>query len=373
MLTLGIAFARSCFVAGHLDLLDRLHGHRAYASVLLGLDGPSTFELASIAEHLFALPFASAVPMFLLWSPIGKVGGALTTSGTTLSQIPTLALGSNLVDLIITAVIGVIVLLAPWLTGVRAARMGPLHFGAARLGLLFGAGLLGSAAGGVVLTTSIGGALLCFGTASCLYAVFENERFAMLGAERVVSDLVAYRDATAADVERFCGDRGVLALDGVAQRRAGVKVDTFCRVVAEQLQLHAHASKEGADTVHVQPTGGDDDGAPDSEREEQRPATLVGQGDDVPEPQPGGGSAAAEGATVTPREVDNAIIGEGGEGKAPTARKRKGSWSVRTALGAQVAADLVGIASSTYADPGEVAALFPPAKPARRGNEDGNK
>ena len=68
------------FERGHLDLLDRLHGHPAYASVVLGLDAPSTFEIALISEYLFALPFGCAIPVFLLWSPIGTVGGGEFTS-----------------------------------------------------------------------------------------------------------------------------------------------------------------------------------------------------------------------------------------------------------------------------------------------------
>ena len=193
------------FDRGHLDLLDRLHGHPAYASVVLGLDAPSTFEIALITEYLFALPFGCAIAVFLLWSPIGTVGGALMKdSAGSFTAVPGL-LTSSVVDLGIVGGIGVIMVVAPWLNGMRASRVGPLHFGATRLGLLLGAGFLGSAAGGVLLTTSIGGAMLCFGTASCLNAVYDNECCAVLGAERVVADLVAYRDATAADVQRFCG------------------------------------------------------------------------------------------------------------------------------------------------------------------------
>lgn len=334
--------------AGHLDLLDRLHGHFAYSSVLLGLDGPSTFEIAAIAEYLFALPVGCVLPMVLLWSPIGKVGGLLTTSGKGFMEIPGMVSGSNVVDLILAAVIGLILLLAPWLNGVRAARVGPLYFGATRLGVLLGAGLLGSAAGGVVLTTSIGGAMLCFATASCLYAVFENERFAVVGAERVVADLVAYRDATAADVERFCGQKGVLALDGLAQRRGGAQVDTFCRVVAQQLR--AHASKAAGTPPN------EEQGHLSPDQESHRPASPVVDG----------GKATSDAAE--PNELhgtDGEADGKDGDEEKPaqaSARVRKGSSSVRSMLSAQIAIDLAELVRHASADASEVSSLFPPAK-----------
>ena len=336
--------------AGHLDVLDRLHGHFAYSSVLLGLDGPSTFEIAAIAEYLFAFPFGCVLPMFLLWSPIGQVGGALTTSGKGVMEIPGLVSSSNVVDLILAAVIGLILLLAPWLNGVRAARVGPLSFGATRLGVLLGAGLLGSAAGGVVLTTSIGGAMLCFATASCLYAVFENERFAVVGAERVVADLVAYRDATAADVERFCGQKGVLALDGLAQRRGGAQADTFCRVVAQQLRAHA---SQAAGTA---PNEGQGDLSPDQVTHRPvSPMVVIYPGKTTSDATELTGLHGADG------EAD----GKDGDEEKPTeasARVRKGSSSVRSMLSAQITIDLAELVRHASADASEVSSLFPPAK-----------
>ena len=50
---------------GHLDLLDRLHSHSAYASVVLGLDGPSTWELGLLSEFLFAFPLGVAADLLV--------------------------------------------------------------------------------------------------------------------------------------------------------------------------------------------------------------------------------------------------------------------------------------------------------------------
>jgi len=235
-----------------------------------------------------------------------------------------------------------------------------MNFGATRLGILLGAGLLGSAAGGVVLTTSIGGAMLCFGTASCLYAVFENERFAVVGAERVVADLVAYRDATAADVERFCGEKGVLALHGLAQRRDGVREDTFCRVVAEQLRAHAKA---------VPRTGtpqGVERGSVSQDKEPRRPVptTLVPSQDEVE-----GASTGVEASTAS-KGTDGETTGQEVDEETTThnthapARVRKGSASVRLVLSAQIATDLTELVQNVSADKSEVSSLFPLAKHA---------
>lgn len=330
--------------------------------MLLGLDGPSTFEVAAISEYLFALPFGCVLPIFLLWSPIGNVGGLLTKSGKELSEIPGLVSGSSVFDLILAAVIGVILLLAPWLTGVRAARVGPMYFGATRLGVILGAGLLGSAAGGVVLTTSIGGAVVCFGTASCLYAVFENERFAVVGAERAVADLVAYRDATAADVERFCGEKGVLALDSLAQRRGGVQVDTFCRVVAEQLRAHAdNAPRTGTSQsvggsapldqeTHrsVSPTSASSQEAVKGATTEATDGEARGQDNDEEKP------SAREDFDLKSKSLH----------EEPSARVRKGSASVRLVLSAQIVTDLTELVQNVTTDKSEVSSLFPLAKHA---------
>ena len=253
---------------GHLDLLDRLHSHSAYASVVLGLDGPSTWELGLLSEFLFAFPLGVAAAVVLFQMRLGTVGGRLvhstggldcligctgnatavvstimTTAGdtvyTTDGTAVVLSEGGGLMDLICAGVLGLIALVSPWLCGVWAARVGALYFAASRLGVLLGAGLLGSAAGGVTLTTSIGFAVLCFATASSLLAVFEDDRSAVLLAERVVADMVAYRDATAADVERFCGAKGVLLLDSSARRKnaGGEEVDTFSRGACTQPSL----------------------------------------------------------------------------------------------------------------------------------------
>lgn len=307
-----------------------------------------------ISEYLFALPFGCVVPMFLLWSPVGTVGGLLTTSGKSLSDIPGLLTGSNVVDLILAAVIGVILLFAPWLTAVRVARVGPLHFGATRLGLLLGSGLLGSAAGGVVLTTSIGGAVLCFGTASCLYAVYENERFAVLGAERVVADLVAYRDVTAVDVERFCGPKGVLGLDGLGQRRGGGQADTFCLVVAEQLRAHAGRGPQPDAQLSVGP--GDLPLDEEGERRVTPIAKLVAQDAVETAISDDTRPVASKGMDATGGK-DNA-----NEDNLKLHSSRKGSHGVRTVLSAQIATDLTELVRTTFADTSEVSALFPSAK-----------
>jgi hypothetical protein len=267
----------------------------------------------------------------------------------------------------------VIMVAAPWLNGMRATRVGPLHFGATRLGLLLAAGLLGSAAGGVVLTTSIGGAVLCFGTASCLHAVFENERCSILGAERVVADLVAYRDATAADVERFCGANGVLGLDGVAQRKAGVKVDAFSRVVGEQLRAHAESSRT------ARREGEDDDDDRLLLADGARSVTPDGGGASVtgvksPPPGPPPAADAPKGSGRTAQAAKKVLLGvhvmaaaaaaDDEAAAKPVEQERRGSFLVRSSLSRQVASDLSDLARTTFADPNEVAAMFPPAKAA---------
>ena len=231
--------------SGHLDLLDRLHSHSAYASVVLGLDGPSTWELGLLSEFLFAFPLGVAAAVVLFQVRQGTVGGRLVHEDDGLRNMTAVVstmvttAGGGLMDLVCAGVLGLIAVVSPWLCGVWAARVGALYFAASRLGVLLGAGLLGSAAGGVTLTTSIGFAVLCFATASSLLAVFEDDRSAVLLAERVVADMVAYRDATAADVERFCGAKGVLLLDSSARRKnaGGEEVDTFSRGACTQPSL----------------------------------------------------------------------------------------------------------------------------------------
>ena len=235
-----------------------------------------------------------------------------------------------------------------------------MYFSATRLGILLGAGLLGSAAGEVVLTTSIGGAMVCFGTASCIYAVFENERFAVVGAERVVADLVAYRDATPADVERFCGERGVLALHGLAQRRDGVRVDTFCRVVADQLRAHAASVPRTGTPQSVER------GSVSRDEEPQQPVstTLAPLQDEVE------GASTGVATSNASKGTDGETTGQDEDEEKPThnthapARARKGSASVRLVLSAQVATDLTEQVRNVSVDKSEVSSLFPLAKHA---------
>lgn len=168
----------------------------------------------------------------------------------------------------------------------------------------------------------------------------------------------------------MAGDKGVLGLDGVAQRKAGVKVDTFSRVVGEQLRAHAEytAPRSGeedddseevllADRVgSVTPDGG-------ASREKAR-ASKAGVESPPPGPPPAAPAENRRSAQVEQMKAAAPSTAAPADEATEVAQERRGSFLVRSSLSRQVALDLSDLARTTYADPNEVEAMFPKAKPA---------